>query len=48
MTDAQYNVGACLLKGYGVTVDIPEGMRYILMAAEQGDEEAIEMLKSMQ
>jgi len=37
---AQYGLGACYLKGHGVTKDEVEAVKWITLAAWQGDEEA--------
>lgn len=42
--DALYNVGRCYAKGRGVLIDKLEAVRLYLLAAEQGQQEAIRKL----
>ena len=43
--EAQYALGVRYLSGQGVVQDIEEAARLILLAADNGSEEAIEFLK---
>lgn len=45
--EAQYNLGVCYRKGYGVEKDLTEAVKWLRKAADQGFAEAQDMLRKL-
>ena len=47
VAEAQFNLGVCYYFGYGIDQNYAEAVKWYKLSAEQGDEQAIEILREI-